>query len=179
MAQSSAESDPFYSRENMEKLRKSIAQMEATGGAIRGNPLFFDRERNRMNIVTVKLRQWTLEDAESLIELCNAADRKYLSNRLPHPYTDKNADWWLNMVLENEGVTGLFRAITVDGKVVGNITVEKKLDVYEKDGGLVYEPNIASSKVLEKNDFALEGVLKNGVVKNNNIYDLKVYGKLK
>ncbi len=169
-----------------------------------------------MNILTIKLRQWTLEDAESLIELCNAADRKYLSNRLPYPYTDKNADWWLNMVFENEGVTGLFRAITVDGKVVGNITVEKKADVYEKDGelgyllhdeysgqgimteavkqmceiafgeldiirisGLVYEPNIASSKVLEKNDFALEGVLKNGVVKDNNIYDLRIYGKLK
>ncbi len=30
----SAESDPFYSHENMEKLRKSIAQMESTGGTI-------------------------------------------------------------------------------------------------------------------------------------------------
>ncbi len=26
--------DPFYSKENMERLRKSIAQMEATGGTI-------------------------------------------------------------------------------------------------------------------------------------------------
>ena len=26
--------DPFYSNENMERLRKSIAQMEATGGTI-------------------------------------------------------------------------------------------------------------------------------------------------
>ncbi|MFI3237202.1 MAG: type II toxin-antitoxin system RelB/DinJ family antitoxin [Lachnospiraceae bacterium] len=30
----SAESDPFYSAANMSKLRKSIAQMEATGGTI-------------------------------------------------------------------------------------------------------------------------------------------------
>lgn len=30
----SAESDPFYSAANMAKLRKSIAQMEATGGTI-------------------------------------------------------------------------------------------------------------------------------------------------
>ena len=29
-----AESDPFYSAANMAKLRKSIAQMEATGGTI-------------------------------------------------------------------------------------------------------------------------------------------------
>ena len=26
--------DPFYSNENMERLRKSIAQMEATGGTV-------------------------------------------------------------------------------------------------------------------------------------------------
>ncbi len=26
--------DPFYSRENMDRLRRSIAQMEATGGTI-------------------------------------------------------------------------------------------------------------------------------------------------
>ena len=26
--------DPFYSKENMERLRKSIAQMESTGGTI-------------------------------------------------------------------------------------------------------------------------------------------------
>ncbi len=26
--------DPFYSRENMDRLRKSVAQMEATGGTV-------------------------------------------------------------------------------------------------------------------------------------------------
>lgn len=31
----SAESDPFYSPANMARLRKSIAQMEATGGTVR------------------------------------------------------------------------------------------------------------------------------------------------
>lgn len=30
----SAQSDPFYSPENMERLRRSIAQMEATGGTV-------------------------------------------------------------------------------------------------------------------------------------------------
>lgn len=45
--------------------------------------------------------------------------------------------------------------------------------------GLVYEPNTASRKVLEKNGFVLEGVMKNAVIKNGNIYDLCIYGKLK
>lgn len=44
--------------------------------------------------------------------------------------------------------------------------------------GLVYEPNIASRRVLEKNGFTLEGIMKNAVVKDGNVYDLCVYGKL-
>ena len=31
--------DPFYSEENQQRLRRSIAQMEATGGTIREAPL--------------------------------------------------------------------------------------------------------------------------------------------
>ncbi len=164
----------------------------------------------------ITLRQWTLDDKESLIKLCNSVDRQFLSNRLPNPYTQDSADWWLNMVLNSDGKDGLFRAIVMDGEIIGNISVEKKSDVYEKDcelgymllneysgkgimtqavkqicelafglldviriSGLVYEPNIASSKILEKNNFTLEGVLKNAVIKNNTIHNLKIYGKLK
>ena len=59
-----------------------------------------------MNIL---LRKWTLSDKDSLKALCNAVDRQYLSDRLPSPYTDSDAEWWLNMVTEAEGKTGLFR----------------------------------------------------------------------
>lgn len=45
--------------------------------------------------------------------------------------------------------------------------------------GLVYEPNIASRKVLEKNGFVLEGIMKQAVTKDDNIYDLCIYGKVK
>ncbi|MDY2756157.1 MAG: GNAT family protein, partial [Candidatus Treponema excrementipullorum] len=45
--------------------------------------------------------------------------------------------------------------------------------------GSVYEPNWASRKVLEKNDFVLEGLMKKAVVKNGSIYDLCIYGKVK
>ena len=37
------------------------------------------------------------------------------------------------MVAEHEGKDGVFRAIIVDGKIVGNITIEQKTDVFEKD----------------------------------------------
>ena len=135
---------------------------------------------------------------------------------MPNPYTNESAEWWLNIVKENEGKTGIFREIIVDGKIIGTISVEQKEDVYRKDAeigyyllpeeyskgimteavrqicetgfekldiiritGLVYEPNIASRKVLEKNNFILEGTMKKAVIKNNNIYDLCIYGKIR
>ena len=45
----------------------------------------------------VELRKWCLADKKELIELFNAVDRTYLSDRLPSPYTEDDANWWLNM----------------------------------------------------------------------------------
>lgn len=116
----------------------------------------------------------------------------------------------------NEGSNGIFRSISVDDKIVGNISVERKDDVFCKDAeigyfllteywskgimteavrqicqiafdeldilritGLVYNPNNASKKVLEKNGFAMEGTMKQAVVKDGSIYDLCILGKLR
>lgn len=162
----------------------------------------------------IELKKWTFDDKEALAKICNEVNRSYLANRLPHPYTESDAEWWLNMVQAKDGKEGVFRAIVVDGEIVGNISVEKKEDVYAKDAevgyllntgdwskgimtnaveqiceiafreldiiritGLVYEPNIASRRVLEKNGFELEGIMKNAVCKNGMIYNLCIYGK--
>ncbi|MDO4313760.1 MAG: GNAT family N-acetyltransferase [Eubacteriales bacterium] len=164
----------------------------------------------------VELRKWSLEDKASLIEICNRIDRSYLSDRLPNPYTNDSAEWWINMANENEGNNGVFREIVVNDKIIGTISVERKEDVYRKDAeigyyllqeeyskgimtkaveqiceiafreldiiritGLIYEPNIASRRVLEKNGFSMEGVMKNAVIKNEAVFDLCIYGKLK
>ena len=162
----------------------------------------------------VTLKKWTPAMKQELMNICNLVDRSYLSNRMPYPYTDESADWWLGMVSEHDGKDGVFRAIMVDGIVAGNITVEQKSDVYCKDGelgyllltdywskgimteavrqiceiafseldtiritGLVYAPNVASQRVLEKNDFVREGIQKNAVFKDGQIYDLLLYAK--
>lgn len=164
----------------------------------------------------ITLEKWKKEDAYDLMKICNETDRTYLSNRLPYPYTEENADWWLNMVSEKEGKRGIFRSVRVDGEIVGNITVEQKEDVFVKDAelgylllprmwsrgimseavrriceiafkeldivritGQVYEPNAASRRVLEKNGFELEGILKKAVFKEGKIWNLCVYGKTK
>lgn len=43
---------------------------------------------------------------------------------------------------------------------------------------LVYAPNAASRRVLEKNGFALEGLQKQAVTKGDAVWDLCLYGKL-
>ena len=84
------------------------------------------------------LRQWTKDDIKELANLMNSADRIYLSNGLPYPYTDENAQWWLNMVDNKDEKDGLYRAVIVDEKIVGMVSLEKKSDVYEKDADISY-----------------------------------------
>ncbi|MDO5476671.1 MAG: GNAT family protein [Eubacteriales bacterium] len=164
----------------------------------------------------IRLVKWSEALKKDLIEICNGVDRSFLSNRMPDPYTKEAADWWLGMVSEHEGKDGIFRAIVVDGKVAGNISVEQKADVYCKDGeigyllltdfwskgimteavrqicvaafaeldiiritGLIFAPNAASQRVLEKNGFVKEGLQKKAVFKDGKIFDLYIYGKLK
>lgn len=164
----------------------------------------------------IELKQWNQGNKKEIMKICNEADRTFLSNRLPEPYTEKDAEWWLGMVEKEDGKKGIFRAIVADGAYIGNISVEMKEDVYVKDAeigyllltskwskgvmteavkqmcslafsqldilritGLVYEPNIASRRVLEKNDFTLEGIMKQAVYKNGNVYNLCIYGKYK
>lgn len=164
----------------------------------------------------IRLAPWSMEDEAALAFLMDRADRRYLSDRLPKPYTLENARWWLEMVAQQEGKTGLFRKILVDGCVVGNISAEGQEDIYRKDAVLGYvldkeqwgrgimsravelfcplvfdrldvlrlsarvlEENIPSRRVLEKNGFQLEGVVKLGAWKEERAHDLWLYGKLK
>ena len=124
---------------------------------------------------------------------CNAVDRTFLSDRLPYPYTEADADWWLGMVAENEGKEGAWRAIVVDGQIVGSISVERMAEgigteavrqicgiafqelALERIIGEVFPENLASARVLEKNGFRLEGTKVGAVVKGGTAVDVRVY----
>lgn len=164
----------------------------------------------------ILLRKWNRCDALALSLLLDGIDRRYLSDRLPHPYTLTDGEQWLDMVLKQEGKAGIFRAVMVDGELAGSVSVEQKSDVYRKDAeigyllsaghrskgimtesvrqicpiafreldilritGLVYEPNAASRRVLEKNGFVPEGLMRNAITKDGSTYNLCIYGKLK
>ena len=157
-----------------------------------------------------------MNDSKELTALCNAVDRSFLSDRLPYPYTEEDAKAWLNMVAQNDSVTGIYRAIVMDGQPIGSISVEQKDDVFRIDGEIgfmlhgnycnkgimtetvrqmctvafrdlsieritanVFHPNTASIQVLCKNGFVHEATLRNAVIKNNEIYNVCIFGLTK
>lgn len=63
----------------------------------------------------IVLRKWNRGDAPALSLLLDGIDRRYLSDRLPRPYTLTDGEQWLDMVLKQEGKAGIFRAVMVDG----------------------------------------------------------------
>ena len=86
----------------------------------------------------IRLEKWSQEDKFRLNALCNSIDRSFLSDRIPYPYTDRDAEAWLSMVSRLDGSEGIFRAIKKDVQLIGNISVEKKADIYRLDGEIGY-----------------------------------------
>lgn len=165
--------------------------------------------------MNIQLIEWNLDNIDDLIYLCNHADRTYLTTRMPYPYSKDDALWYIDYI-DKCDKDGYFRAIYIDNKIAGTISIERKDDVSKIDSeigyhllkeyhgkgimskvveevvklafgsmdilritGEVYEPNIASRRVLEKNGFVLEGVKKKAIIKDNIIYNLCIYGKCK
>lgn len=84
--------------------------------------------------MTINLHEWTSADTGTLIALCNAVDRTFLSDRLPYPYTEA----WLGMVAENDGKEGIWRAIVVNEQIVCSISVERMADDQLNVGAIGY-----------------------------------------
>lgn len=75
----------------------------------------------------IKLRELTEEDKDPLIVHMNNEDVvKFLSSRIPSPYTKEDADWWINEGAKAE----IVRAITFNSVFVGIIGVRR--DILEK-----------------------------------------------
>ena len=85
----------------------------------------------------VILREWKRSDAEALAKIAN--NKKIWDNvrdRLPHPYTLKDANEWLDLVKEQK-ITTTF-CIEADGKLAGSIGIVLRDDVYRKTAEIGY-----------------------------------------
>ena len=62
----------------------------------------------------------------------------HLRNVFPHPYTEEDAQFFINGALRTHCDRAWVRAIEVDGKIAGGITLTFGDDVYSKNGELGY-----------------------------------------
>lgn len=85
------------------------------------------------------LRTWCADDVQALAEAANnpkiAAN---LRNVFPSPYTPADAEWFINDCSVKGEERQLARAIIIEKKVSGCVSVSLKDDVYEKSAELGY-----------------------------------------
>ena len=125
-------------------------QLNFPGQEVDGFPAQRIVPQQRELNMTFDLHKWTSVDRKALMTLCNAVDRTFLSDRLPYPYTEADADWWLGMVAENDGKEGIWRAIVVNEQIVGSISVERMADDQHNVGAIgLYDPD----SVLDAGDW--------------------------
>jgi RimJ/RimL family protein N-acetyltransferase len=87
----------------------------------------------------VTLRNWKIEDALDLATLLNNKKiQDNLRDGLPYPYTEKDAEDFINFVLHAEKEMQYIFAICYDKKAVGCIGVHRKDNIHRLTGELGY-----------------------------------------
>lgn len=85
------------------------------------------------------LRPWQRADIEAIAEAAdNPNIAANLRNIFPSPYTLADAKWFVEDCIAQGEARQLMRAIAVNGRAAGSISVSRKDDVYEKSAELGY-----------------------------------------
>ena len=86
-----------------------------------------------------ELRPWRMEDAETIARYANnpkiAAN---LRDAFPHPYTQRDAETFIQSCLDADPARCCFRAIAVNGETVGSISLSIGEDISSKSAELGY-----------------------------------------
>jgi ribosomal-protein-alanine N-acetyltransferase len=83
------------------------------------------------------LRPWHISDKAALLQHANNYKIwQNLRDRFPHPYTEADADWWLQHTSNQQHQTQF--AIDIRGEVVGGIGLELQQDVERTSAELGY-----------------------------------------
>lgn len=163
---------------------------------------------------SIRLRQWSLSDTNSLRWLVSHVDCRYVDDMLPQFLEEWQAEKIVKDFVDRT-LWGqeLHLAVECDDKVVGAVGVIRKGDNYRQDGVLrcillpeacgrgvgtevirrvvqqtlgqglyqrltarVFIPNVMAARVLERNGFVREGVMRRSARRDGVVYDEYVYG---
>ena len=158
-------------------------------------------------------------DKLGLLEHLCTRDVYETTLNIPHPYSEADADWWINQRIEHtqkHGKEVSFAIRDTQDKLIGVASADNfepgtahraeigywlakpywgqgimtdavrafvryafaELQVVRLTAH-VFDLNIASARVLEKNGFKLEGVLRQHFEKDGQVLDARLYGLLK
>ena len=83
----------------------------------------------------ISLRQFEPKDEHALVTILNDTNVvRYLSTKIPLPYTNKDALWWI----EEGSKSGVIKAVELNGECVGCIGVTPGEFEYSRSGELGY-----------------------------------------
>lgn len=86
-----------------------------------------------------QIRKWKLSDAADLASaLNNEKVLNYLRDGLPYPYTQKDAQHYINSILSSNPNETFAYAIDVDGKAVGSIGAFRQGNIHFRTAELGY-----------------------------------------
>lgn len=89
--------------------------------------------------MTCKIRKWKLSDAADLaFALSNKKVQDNLRDGLPYPYTDKDAEAYIESMLKADKTDTFAFAITVDDKVIGSIGAFRQGNIHRYTAELGY-----------------------------------------
>ena len=88
----------------------------------------------------ITLREFKAQDAPFIINTLNDEQvTRYLSSKIPFPYTQVDADWWISQGSKN----GIIKAIVVNGQFAGCIGITPGEFEYKRSGEIGYWLNKA------------------------------------
>ena len=99
------------------------------------------------------LRQYTKDDKESLIKLLNDKEVSKWTERIPFPYTEKHADWWINNKPENDYV---YAIVKKDNSLVGGINITTKGEIGCWIGRPYWNQNFATEAIERIKQFGFK-----------------------
>jgi len=91
----------------------------------------------KLELKTCTLRSWEWRDRESIVRYANNPRvARNLRDRFPHPYTDRDARNWLDVVVDADPETNF--AIVVGGEAVGGVGYTLQYDVDRRSAEIGY-----------------------------------------
>ena len=100
------------------------------------------------------LRQYKKNDKESLINLLNDKEVSRWTERIPFPYTEKHADWWINNKPENDYVYAIVK--NDNHSLVGGINITIKGEIGCWIGRQYWNQDFATEAIERIKNFGFE-----------------------